>query len=189
MRDILVFGAAFDPPHLGHEQVIVEVLKKGIAREVWLVPCKQHAFAKKMSASTGRYVMCQSLVRDGVVLSDLELKREGVSYAYDTLREVRERNPGKTVGWLMGSDLVGSFDKWYKAEGILQEFGVWVYPREGSEKIELSGGMNWIKGVTKVVISSTEIRRLVKSGGVWKNMVNPRVTQYIGEHGLYAKAD
>ncbi len=185
MYDILVLGAAFDPPHLGHREMAREVIARGIAKEVYLVPCKQHAFAKTMIPITHRLAMTEKLSEDKISVNTLELEREGVSYAYDTLQVIAQQT-NKKVGWLIGSDLVATFAKWYRYREILQEFGVMVYPREGTDGVELLPGMQWVTRVERIAISSTKVRELIENGGAWENMVVPDVAAYIKQHQLYA---
>lgn len=185
--DILVLGAAFDPPHLGHLKMAEEVIKRGISQEVVLMPCRQHPFAKKMSGAEDRLRMVEMMAREHMQVSLLELHRDGVSYAYLTLRQIKADFPTKKIGWLIGSDLVEDFPKWVNYKEILNDFGVVVYPRLGSEKVELLTGMQWVDNVEEVEISSTEIRELIGGNMKWEDKALPAVAAYIKEKGLYGK--
>jgi len=189
MYDTLVLGAAFDPPHLGHYQMAREVLRQGLTKKVLLMPCRQHAFAKQMSPVEVRLAMTLMMREKDIEVSRMELEREGVSYSYLTLRQLQTEFPDKKIGWLMGSDLVADFAKWKNYQEILNDHGVWVYPREGSEGIVLLPGMRWIEGVKEIDISSMEAREAVKMGRDWEGMVLPQITEYIRNKGLYARTD
>lgn len=39
MRNIALYGGAFDPPHCGHLRIIESLCKAPLINEVWLVPC------------------------------------------------------------------------------------------------------------------------------------------------------
>jgi nicotinate-nucleotide adenylyltransferase len=185
--DILVLGAAFDPPHLGHLKMAETVLAKGLATEVVLMPCRQHPFAKQMLPQEQRLAMVEMLAGKGITVSEMELTRAGVSYTYLTLREMGKLYPGKRVGWLMGSDLVESFGKWENYQEILTDYGVLVYPRTGSKEVELLPGMKWIAGVSEIEISSSEVRARITQGKEWEGMVIVTVAEYIKQQGLYAR--
>jgi len=185
MVDTLLFGAAFDPPHLGHLMVAEEVLKRRLTREVWLVPCRKHAFAKNMSDTKDRLAMVKLLERAGIVVSTIELERKGTSYAYDTLGEVRRLCPGRKVGWLMGSDQLLNFHKWYKYKELLVEYPVYVYPRKGYPFKPWYPGMILIEKVPMLTISSREVRERYTKGGNVGGLVLPEVAQYIKQNKLW----
>lgn len=184
--DKLVLGAAFDPPHLGHQKIARTVREIGWTSEVWLMPCKEHAFHKQMSLDRDRLVMARFLEEEGIRVSEMELERDGVSYAYDTLSEMQALLPGEKIGWLMGSDQLADFPKWYKYEEILVRFGAVIYPRKGYPARPLLPGMRLVTNAEEVEISSTEIRELIARGGAWENQVLPAVSEYIKEQHLYA---
>ena len=61
---IALFGGAFDPPHLGHLQVIQQILQHNLADQIWVIPVGQHDFLKQMSPSKWRVVMLELLLAE-----------------------------------------------------------------------------------------------------------------------------
>ena len=191
---ILILGAAFDPPHSGHALMAIEAIRRGIADQVILMPCGNHAFNKTMSPASDRYQMTVLLISELVgeagshfVVSDLEIKRAGVSYAFDTLNEVQRQYPKDEVGWLLGSDQLPQFSKWHKYKEILKKYPVYVYPRAGYSNEPLLLGMKKIVGVPECEFSSTEVRDTLRAGGEITTMVGSAVAKYIEEKKLWNK--
>ena len=57
-------------------------------------------------------------VADGVEVSDLELRREGSSYTYETLEALRELEPEDEFVWLMGADAALALESWRRPERV-----------------------------------------------------------------------
>jgi nicotinate-nucleotide adenylyltransferase len=191
---ILILGAAFDPPHNGHMTMARQVIEKGIADKVILMPCGNHAFAKNMSSASDRYAMTKimfaELIKGGsenFELSDLEIRRSGVSYAWDTLETIAQINPEMEVGWLMGSDQLRNFSKWYKYQEILANYPAYVYPRKNYPLEPWYSGMIEIKDVPEIEISSSEIRAKYLNGNTIDGLVLPSLADYIKEKRLWIK--
>lgn len=191
---ILVFGAAFDPPHNGHLIMAGEVVKRGIAKRVILVPCGSHAFDKKMSSAVHRLEMTKMLVDELVdtagdffEVSEMEINRGGVSYALTTLDEIAKMYPNDKVGWLMGSDQLANFDKWYKYEELLAKYPVYVYPREGFKDVPLLPGMIAVEDAPIVDVSSSQVRSAYLQGQEIDDKVSHPIAKYIEEERLWKK--
>ena len=141
--------------------------------------------------------MCELAFSDveGVVVSDIEIKRGGRSYTYDTLRELSGEN--KKLFFLCGTDMVLTFDTWYRFEDILKMCYP-VYVRRENDKIIENRiiskiteyynkyGVMFRRIVTDPIeLSSTQIREAVRAGKDISGMVHPLVEKYIKENKLY----
>ncbi|MFZ2199266.1 MAG: nicotinate (nicotinamide) nucleotide adenylyltransferase [Microgenomates group bacterium] len=191
---ILVLGSAFDPPHNGHMTMASEVVRCGIAQKVIFVPCGNHAFLKEMGESRYRYDMTKIVVDKLVVqngpyfeLSDTEILRSGQSYAWDTMEELAKKYSDGQIGWLMGSDQLPNFNKWYKYRDILAKYPIYVYPRKGYTFELMYPGMIRVEGVPVVEVSSSGVRRAMAEKGDIAGMVLPDVAKYIQENSLWIK--
>jgi len=194
--DILLFGGAFDPPHLGHTTVAREVLQAGYADSVELVPVGQHPFDKSMAAAEHRLHMTElafSLLMqeypEKININTFELDSSDVSYSYNTALASAEKNPGKSIGFLIGSDNLLLFNKWKLGEELLELASIFVYPRPGFSKEMLSEylqpNMFWLDQVSLVACSSTQIRELIRTKQpVPSQLLEPSVLEYIQEHLL-----
>ena len=76
MKHIAILGGAFDPPHLGHSMIVSIALSKLNCGDLWILPCYESAFGKKMNTFEHRYEMCKkafNIFDSGVVyVSKLE---------------------------------------------------------------------------------------------------------------------
>ncbi|MEK7592179.1 MAG: nicotinate (nicotinamide) nucleotide adenylyltransferase [Patescibacteria group bacterium] len=187
--NIELMGASFDPPHNGHHEIVSGLLAKNIADEIWLIPTKKHAFSKSLTEGDHRLAMLQLFLQNfqekPVRIETYELEKETTSYSYETLRHFAESRPLDTFAWVIGSDNLPDFPKWFKYLELLQQFTVYVYPRPNYPMEHLLAGMIPLTGVNEVSVSSTEIRTKVKVGEDISNLVSPVIAEYIKEHALY----
>ena len=138
-----------------------------------------------------------SSISNKIIISDIEIKREGKSYTYDTLTELSR--PDTRLFFMCGTDMVLTFDTWYRYEDILK-LCYPVYIRRENDPI-LSAriiskiteyyekyGVMFRRIVTEPIeISSTEIRRRAAKGEDISSLVPKRVADFIIENRLYLK--
>lgn len=197
---ITLFGAAFDPPHLGHQQIVVSLLKEKLTDAVWLVPVKEHPFGKRLAPAADRLAMTQLLVNSiKVELSKLgensdeqvvrvetfELDEPGISYSFRTLLTLSERHPDNQFSFVIGSDNLATFHKWDQYEAMLAQFPFFVYPRHGFPFDPLLAGMTPMLNVAEVRVSSTQIREKLKINETIDLLVPSMVAKYIEDRDLY----
>lgn len=181
---IALFGGAFDPPHLGHQQVVTAMLEGKIADEVWYVPVKNHPFDKQMTAAEHRVAMLELLQQPKTRIERYELEHPGISFTYDTLETLSAQQPRDTFSFIIGSDNVLNFHKWGQFEKLL-EYCFYVYPRAGFSFEPLYKNMVPLREMPTVEVSSTQVRESVRAGEPIAGSVAPEVEEYIEEHQLY----
>lgn len=191
--DYLIFGGAFDPPHLGHTRVVDQVLATDVCSQLWLMPVGQHPFLKSLAPARDRLAMVDLAFSDlaakwgrRLKISTFELDHPEVAYSYQTLTHFKAREPKKTFGWLIGSDNVSHFKKWRHSQELLTKFRVLVYPRVNYPVVtsDLPAGMELLSEVALEEASSREIRRRLQLGQSISELVDPAVESYISEHLL-----
>ena len=93
-----IMGGTFDPPHLGHLACAEEALEAFGLDAVLFVPTGRPAFKQDRLVTAGevRLAMVAAAVagNPAFAVSALEVERPGITYAVDTLRELREELPG-----------------------------------------------------------------------------------------------
>src|SRR5215207_3168759 len=104
-----VVGGTFDPPHIGHLSVVVEVrhaldldrVAVVVANDPW-----QKRGSRAVTAASDRLAMVQAAVEglDGIEADDREIRRGGPSYTVDTVEELQAEEPGAEVFVVVGSD-------------------------------------------------------------------------------------
>lgn len=182
---ICLFGGAFDPPHIGHQQVARELISRSVCDEVWFVPVKQHPFGKKVEVNGHRVKMLELILQPQWKVDSFELERSMTSYSYQTLNTLHMLFPQHTFSWVIGSDNLEKFHLWQEYETLLKEFTVYVYPRSGFPFFPYYEGMEMLKDFPIVRASSTKVRSRLKRHQDISDLVDPKVEQYIEEHRLY----
>lgn len=186
--NIAVFGGAFDPPHVGHFQVVSYLDQQSFFDEIWLVPTKHHAFSKHLTADHHRVAMLQAYCTDKVKIDTFELSQSGTSYTYKTLKHFAETYPQHTFSFVIGSDNVTQFHTWDKHDELLEHFPVVVYPRENYPITQLPHGMKKLQDAPTIAVSSTQIKEKLSRGESIAGLVLPSVLSYIQQHELYQAA-
>ena len=129
--------------------------------------------------------------------SFLELLRGGVSYTIDTLREAATAEPGSRILFILGTDQFAELASWREPQAIVEEFGLIVVRRPGTDFRAAADRMPGFVGEAiakgRVVeapmepfpLSATEIRAKVSRSESIEGLVAPHVAQYIQQYGLY----
>jgi nicotinate-nucleotide adenylyltransferase len=184
-----VLGGSFDPIHFGHllmAQSAVEALKLDA---VFFVPvnCSPFKSDHRMPAADKRLVMVKEAIKGNSAfkLYDGELRRQGVSYTIDTLKELKARHGEAKFYLLMGADNLREFHRWRDPQGILGLATLVILNRPGFDK-NYPKRWPYLKiNMPAVDISSSDIRqRLKHKQSIW--YLTPKaVIRYINRHRLY----
>ena len=187
-RRTVIFGGSFDPIHIGHVNLAAEVVRAGLASEVWFMVSPQNPHKKDCTLSDEnlRLQMVNLAIKGNTHFKacDFEFGLPRPSYTYNTLTELGKHFPDREFLLLVGADNWEKFDKWYKGDEILKRHGLIVYPRGNEKKPALPEGVTWLQAEL-YDISSTEIREAVANDGDFSTYVAPAVADFIREHGLY----
>lgn len=194
-----MFGGSFNPIHNGHIQLIRGIVDEMSLDKLLVVPSflPPHKSVKSPVSPEDRIRMCRLSVSDilGTEVSDIEIKRGGKSYTYETLQELHEIYPNDTLFLIMGADMFLSIETWKNPEIIFNLATICGVPRRGiggrQELLDREPFLKSIGANTRVLnltlpeISSTEIRQAVKNGKPIDTLVPKCVEEYILEKGLY----
>lgn len=185
-----ILGGSFDPPHLGHYFVIKQILEiRQDIDKILLMPAFKHQWKPIQASVNDRLAMLSSLVNKKTEISDVELKRQGVSYTVDTVREVKNKT-NADIFWIVGSDILSEFHRWEKTEELLNFATFLVFPRDPHyipENIPAGFEVMRDKNLITTSISSTAIRQRVKEGKSISYLVPKEVEKHIAKHKLYQK--
>ena len=194
-----IYGGTFAPIHNGHVRAAKAFMEQMKLDYLFIIPTYLPPH-KQIDASDDplyRLRMCELAFgdMDGVVISDCEIVRGGKSYTYDTLKELER--PNTRLFLLCGTDMVLSFDRWYRFEDILKMCYPVYVRRENDALIGnrvvakiteyyQKYGVMFRKILTEpLVLSSTDVRRAVKEGRDISGMVPEKVEKFIRDNGLY----
>ena len=198
MERIGIYGGTYSPPHIGHLRAAEYAIESLKLDRLMLIPTGVSPH-KQMSAgatSEDRLQMLRlsTLGMEKAEVSEIEIRREGSSYTVDTLRTIRQENPGCELVLLMGTDMFLSFLTWREPEPIMELATLAVFCRGergeaekiAAQKIALEAMGARIELVHNPVtaISSTDLRRMLVFGCA-DPFLMPGVGDYIREKGLY----
>jgi len=211
-----IFGGTFDPIHFGHLRLATELAEAFHLDRVLFVPAglPYHRGRAAHASDEQRLTMLKLATgRDPRFdIDERELKRDGPTYTYDTLVEMRKERPDTSLVFLLGSDAFSRIHTWHRWTDLfdLAHFAVairaddrqWftkgpgsfpmeVWPRITLNLRELRGsaaGKVMTFSMTPLSISSTAIRALTAEGASIRYLTPDPVVEYIRSHRLYAGA-
>jgi nicotinate-nucleotide adenylyltransferase len=187
-----VFGGSFDPPHTGH-LIVAEWMRDAFdLDEVLWIPAARspHKADRSPAPDTLRLAMVEAATADNprFEVSDIEIRRGGLSYTVDTLHKLRESRPDATFSLMMGSDSLASFPRWRDPGTIVELVDILVYLRPGDQEPALP---EWLASRVRMTraplleVSASEIRRRCAVGRSIRYLVPASVEAVIQEHALY----
>lgn len=200
--DIGIYGGTFDPIHKGHTRLLLTAEKLCGLDKVIVMPDRipPHKIREDMASPEDRLAMCRLAFSgyENIEVSDWEIKREGKSYSVLTLRHLKKLYPEDRLWFIMGSDMLTSFTKWYCYEEILTLSGLICMTRykgddaeleAAAEELRSKGGRIKILPAEAFEVSSSQLRKLISDGGSINEYLDSSVTEYINSKGLYRKRE
>ena len=195
-----ILGGSFDPPHIGHIYISIQVKEQLKLDEIWLMPCGKHPFLKNMTQASHRVSMLRLMEHKDIKISEYETQKESFSYTIDTLKELT-KDTANEYYWIIGSDQLPSFQKWKNWNEIIQNYKIVIAPRGNSseELSELAKKYLDLKTIPENItvmntknlfvnnLSSTFIRERVQLQKPITYLVPSSVEKYIEENKLYEK--
>lgn len=185
VKKIALFGGSFDPPHVGHVQVVLTALERKIVDEIWIVltrknPLKQVPFLeldirKAMVQATFSPIPCTKIVC------------EENEYTIDTVRSLKKRYPElreSSLFFLIGSDAFQQRKAWKEWNAVMREGSFLVMnrwgekPKEGPEEEDLR--VVFIDA-PRFDTSSTDIRGRFHEKKYIAHLVHPTVEKLMVE--------
>jgi nicotinate-nucleotide adenylyltransferase len=137
----LLFGS-FNPVHVGHLILAEYFATRTDLEEVWLVVSPQSPFkvGQELLPDIERLKLLRLAVADNPHLrvEEVELNLPRPSYTIATLDALQARHPTHDFVLLMGADNLEGLPRWRAADRLVQEFDLYVYPRPGSELLNLA---------------------------------------------------
>lgn len=217
MAALGLFGGTFDPVHFGHLRLATELAEAFRLERVVFIPAglPYHRGRTAHASSEERLTMLKlAVARDPRFdVDDRELRREGATYSYDTLAEIRaERGPDAPLVFLLGSDAFAKIDAWHRwtelfdlahfAVAIRGDDAAWAtkgpgaFPREVWPRITLNlremlsapSGKVMTFAMTPLAISSTALRELAAQGSSIRYLTPDPVVEFVRSHRIYSSS-
>lgn len=185
-----LFGGRFDPPHLGHLLAAQGALEALGLDELWFVPAKTppHKPATAGADARAQMLLLATLPNPAFRVSRLELGRDGPSYTFDTVSQVRRERPGDTLFFITGTDAYADVASWHRARDLVGAVNMVAVARPGYTLEDMEASFRERVHVlpTRLCdISSTDIRTRLARGESVRYLVPELVETYLDRTALY----
>ncbi|MCD8548237.1 MAG: nicotinate-nicotinamide nucleotide adenylyltransferase [Aeromonadaceae bacterium] len=168
---IAVMGSAFNPPTLGHADVIAQL--ESVADAIWLVPAFAHAWGKAMAPYAERCAMLAAFVAD---LHNPKLSMQAVEqyiasggpvYSIDLLEYLERHKPANSrLLLVLGPDNQAAFAQFHRAAEIQARWACFFAQQ-------------------RLAVRSTTLRAALQAGEPIDGFTTPGVARYLADHPLY----
>ena len=193
---LCVFQGTFNPIHKVHLEVAKFAKEYYNFERILFIPAyipPHKSVDKKLALHRFNMVKLAISEYNGFDISDIEYKREGNSYTYNTILELRKAYniTDEKINFLIGTDAFIKIRTWYNTDKLKELVHFIVFKRTNEfnkdDFNELRGfrydfefaPMNYID------VSSTKLRENLGNGISINDMELPKIREYIKEHGLY----
>ncbi|MGT2887813.1 nicotinate-nucleotide adenylyltransferase [Streptococcus didelphis] len=186
-KQIGILGGNFNPVHNAHLVVADQVRQQLGLDKVLLMPeyIPPHIDDKETIDENYRLKMLHLAIQDveGLELETIELERKGISYTYDTMKLLIDKNPDVDYYFIIGADMVDYLPKWYRIDELV-EMVQFVGVQRPKYKAGTSYPVIWVD-VPLMDISSSMIRHFIKKNRQPNYLLPKSVLDYINKEGLY----
>ena len=183
-----ILGGTFNPIHIGHLILAEEVREKLKLDKIIFVPAylPPHKNNSEIASVRDRYEMVKRAIKNNknFSVSDIEIKRDGLSYTIDTINEFKRLYPKDELYFIIGSDLLNYLDEWKDLGQILKMVKFIVATRPGFSLEKIPSYISTID-IRAIDVSGYEIRRCIKEGRSFRYLVPETVYNYINKKNLY----
>lgn len=185
-----LFGGTFDPPHAGHVAAIHASLADGELDEliVTIAADPWQRDSPPVAPGWARLEMARAAFGaiDRVVVSDVELHRDGPTYTIDTVEALLASSPGDHVVVILGADAAASLGSWHRFRDLAALVEIAVLPRPGAQISVPEEFSAHTVAMAPVDLSSTAVRLALLGGEDPHGLVPAGVVRSVLAHRLYS---
>ena len=203
LKRIGVIGGSFDPIHTGHLVIAEHVVDMLQLDAALFIPCNlpPHKDARGLTPAQHRLRMVELAVQHNARFraSDMEIKRGGVSYSVDTIKQlILVYGQHTDLYFIIGADSLKELPTWKNYKVLLSLCTIVTAARPGFalNEIAFANGVlspeesnaikEYIVPTPLIDVSSTDIRRRCREGRSIRYLVPSPVEEYIDKNRLYA---
>ncbi len=195
-----IFGGSFNPIHVGHLLLAEQAREQLQLEAVRFVPAAVSPLKQgepKQASPKQRLEMVQLATsgHSAFEVDDREIRRAGVSYTVDTLRELRSEQPNDELIFLMGADSLIDFHRWHEPAELCRLAFVAVLERGGHPPADLQLLRPYLDTADdleahrircrQIEVSSSDLRVRIAAGRSTRYQLSPAVEAYIAAEQLY----
>lgn len=185
-----LFGGSFDPVHLGHLLVAQAAIEELVLDRLFFILAAQSPFkpANQPAPAPARLQLLRLALagRTNCEVDEQEIRRGGVSYTIETVRDYVKRFPQAELFYLIGADNAAKLNDWREAGELARLAQFVVTPRPGETSVNFPAPFRGrlLKGFP-LAVSSSEIRARIKAGLPVEPLVPAPVAEAIRSAKLY----
>jgi nicotinate-nucleotide adenylyltransferase len=183
-----LLGGSFNPIHHGHLITATRAAEAVNLDRVLFIPAALSPLkdGRGLAPAADRWAMLRLALRGSRLFeaSDLELRRGGVSYTIDTLRELRRRTKAQLY-WILGSDAARLLPRW-KSISEVRRLAAFIIVSRPGDRVPGKQPKDRIVRAPLLEISSSDIRERVRRGLSVRYLLPDPVEHYIRRKGLYS---
>ena len=194
-----LFGGAFNPVHNGHINLAKSYIDNLKLDKFIFIPTANppHKSSSGLAKDKDRINMLNLAISsiDNAIVSNIEFKLDGKSYTYNTVCELKKIYPDDDFYLIVGADQFLNFKNWYKYKELLNMVTLCTAAREKSQYDELKRFYEnddimskydcVVANIPVYVVSSSQIRDLIKNNNSVNNYLPSDVSKYIKDNNLY----
>jgi nicotinate-nucleotide adenylyltransferase len=191
MNRVGLFGGSFDPVHNAHLALAKLALEQLALDEVRWIPAGQPwQKTRQLTSGADREAMVRLAIagQPGFVLDRIELRRKGVSFTLDTVRELNAAEPGTQWILILGQDQYATLHTWRDWRELVALVTLAIANRPDAERTvnsHIARVPHQLVTLPMMEVSSTEVRRRVAAGEPIADLVPEAVARYIERRQLY----
>jgi len=194
--NILLYGGAFNPPHMGHRHAVETFKEAHMPDKLIIMPTgtSPHKPLPAYSPSNAqRLELCRAMFGDIAEVSDIEINSNDTNYTIHTVQKLLQQYPGAKITLGIGSDMLLALHQWYKVDKLCQivEFSALSRCHDDDTTLErqalymqqtYGAAIHMLKH-DAIEISSSTLRVQLRRGDLPQH-ITP-LLPYIDELGLY----
>lgn len=199
MKKIGIMGGTFNPIHIGHLVLAQRAMEEMALDEVWIIPtgCSYMKVNQGVLSGEERFTMASMAVEkhNRMRCLDIEIKRSGYTYSYETLEQLRDEYPSYEFYFIFGADCLFSIENWKHPERIFANCTMIAAARNGESIANMKIKIRELEQrfdakiallqFPNLEISSTEIRERIRLGKSVQYLIPENIISYIKEKGFY----
>jgi len=205
-----ILGGSFDPIHFGHINPLYDLSEEFNFTEIRLIPTYISPIGKFYFAEYKHRFNMVSIIAssdtNNMIADNTEIIKEGVSYTYETIKIIKEREKSNNICLILGLDVFLNIETWYNYKDLINETKIIVLNRPNID-VNLIKNMNSIiqnKIISKkdefidaeeskiflytssnINLSSTQVRRLIEKEKDTSGLIPGSIASYIRRNNLY----
>ncbi len=203
-RKIGIMGGTFDPIHIGHLILGEAAYEQYQLEKVLFMPAGNPPHKRERKGRAGdreRAEMVQLAIESNphFELSLMEMQKNGFTYTYHTLEDLRSKNPDTEYYFIIGADALRDFDQWREPQRILQACHLVVAIRDwmseesfdgliARRREEFQGDVRKLN-TPNLDVSSHYIRQMLQEGRTVRYFLPDSVLEYIEKHQIYRQRE